>query len=62
MPELDPAAQGPGVLCEVVITGTAEVVRGPLGRFVDLAEEIRAEGLGVPAEIDEALARLVVSP
>jgi hypothetical protein len=43
---------------EVVITGTADVVRGPLGRFVDLADQIEAEGLTVPPEIAAVLAAL----
>lgn len=30
------------------IEGEVEVTRGPLGRFLDLAEAIRAEGLEVP--------------
>ncbi len=33
------------------IIGEAEIIRGPLGRFVDLAEQIQAEGLAVPSEI-----------
>jgi hypothetical protein len=64
MPEVDFASEpqivtGPdGVRYELVVTGTADVIRGPLGRFIDLAEAIRAEGLEVPAEITEALERL----
>lgn len=51
--------EGPGgVLYQMVISGTAEVVRGPLGRFIDLADQIRSEGLEVPAEIVAALDRL----
>lgn len=44
-----------GVTYEVKITGTAEVTRGPLGRFLDLAEEIRGEGLEVPEPIAAVL-------
>lgn len=47
-----------GVRYEVVISGTAEVTRGPLGRFLDLAEQIRSEGLDVPDEISETLDRM----
>lgn len=51
--------EGPdGIRYELVITGEAEVVRGPLGRFIDLAEQIRSEGLTVPAEILAVLAEL----
>lgn len=47
-----------GQLYKMVITGEAEVVRGPLGRFVDLAEQIRAEGLEVPPRIAAVLQAL----
>jgi len=47
-----------GVRYELVITGEAEITRGPLGRFVDLAEQIRSEGLTVPAEILDVLEKL----
>lgn len=40
---------------ELSFEGSADVERGPLGRFVDLAAAIRAEGLAVPALIAEAL-------
>jgi hypothetical protein len=40
-----------GVKYELVITGEAIIIRGPLGRFVDLAEQIQSEGLTVPPEI-----------
>lgn len=43
---------------ELVITGEAEVTRGPLGRFADLAEQIQAEGLTVPPEVLAALEAL----
>jgi uncharacterized protein YfcZ (UPF0381/DUF406 family) len=44
-----------GVRFELVFTAEAEVVRGPLGRFIDLAEQIRSEGLDVPPEIAAVL-------
>lgn len=44
-----------GVLYELVVTGTAEITRGPLGRFIDLADQIEAEGLKVPPEILDLL-------
>jgi hypothetical protein len=44
-----------GQLYEITITADAEVVRGPLGRFIDLADQIRSEGLEVPPEIDAVL-------
>lgn len=44
-----------GVLYELVITGEAQLVRGPLGRFLDLAAQIESEGLTVPPEIRDAL-------
>lgn len=47
-----------GQLYEITITADAEVVRGPLGRFIDLAEQIRSEGLEVPPEIEAALTAL----
>lgn len=40
-----------GVRMLLKATGTIEIERGPLGRFIDLAEQITAEGLTVPAEI-----------
>jgi hypothetical protein len=47
-----------GVLYELQITGTAELTRGPLGRFLDLAGQIEAEGLKVPPEIRDLLDEL----
>jgi hypothetical protein len=47
-----------GSLQKLVVIGTAELTRGPLGRFIDLAAEIEAEGLEVPAEISEVLHHL----
>lgn len=47
-----------GRLYELRIEGTAEVTRGPLGRFLDLAAQIEAEGLTVPSEIRDVLDRL----
>jgi len=47
-----------GVRYELVITGEAEITRGPLGRFVDLAEQVRSEGLTVPPEILDVLEKL----
>ena len=44
-----------GVRYEMRFEGTGEVIRGPLGRFIDLAEEITAEGLEVPPEITAVL-------
>jgi hypothetical protein len=43
---------------ELRIHGEAEIVRGPLGRFVDLADQITAEGLHVPPEIAAVLTAL----
>ena len=43
---------------ELAITGEAEVIRGPLGRFLALAEQIQAEGLTVPPEILDVLKKL----
>jgi hypothetical protein len=37
------------------VTASAEVVPGPLTRFLALAEQIRSEGLEVPSEIAAAL-------
>lgn len=45
-------------LYRLEVHAEAEVVRGPLGRFVDLAEQIESEGGVVPAEITELLCRL----
>lgn len=47
-----------GRMYELRIEGTAELTRGPLGRFLDLADEIRAEGLDVPPEITAVLDEL----
>lgn len=47
-----------GRLYEMRVTGTAEVTRGPLGRFLDLAAQIESEGLAVPSEIRDVLDRL----
>lgn len=43
---------------ELVVTGEAEVQRGPLGRFIDLAEQIESEGLTIPPQILAALDQL----
>jgi len=51
--------EGPnGQQFEMVIEGTVELVRGPLGRFVDLAEQITAVGLEVPPLLVAVLAEL----
>lgn len=47
-----------GVKYELTITGEATIIRGPLGRFLDLAEQIQSEGLTVPAEILAVLDKL----
>lgn len=47
-----------GVLYKLEITGEAELVRGPLGRFIDLADQIVSEGLTVPSEIRDVLDKL----
>lgn len=47
-----------GRLYELRIEGTADLVRGPLGRFLDLAERVEAEGGVVPPEIRDVLDRL----
>jgi hypothetical protein len=44
-----------GAAFELQFEGSAEVERGPLGRFIDLAEQIKAEGGVVPARIQQAL-------
>lgn len=51
-----------GVRYELVITGEAEVVRGPLGRFVDLAGQLQADGLVVPPQILAVLEALQQLP
>jgi hypothetical protein len=48
-----------GRLQELVVMGIAEVTRGPLGRFIDLATDIEAEGLVVPVEIRAAIDQLI---
>jgi hypothetical protein len=48
-----------GRLQELVVMGIAEVTRGPLGRFIDLAAAIEAEGLVVPVEIRAAIDQLI---
>jgi hypothetical protein len=48
-----------GRLQELVVMGIAEVTRGPLGRFIDLAADIEAEGLVVPVEIRAAIDQLI---
>lgn len=47
-----------GVRYEMSFLIEAEVVRGPLGRFQDLADQIAAEGLTVPAPLLAVLAEL----
>lgn len=47
---------------ELVIEGSADVVRGPLGRFVDLAEAIENEGGEVPPLIAEAIRLALEAP
>jgi hypothetical protein len=48
-----------GRLYALRVEGTAELTRGPLGRFIDLAERIESEGLVVPAEIRAVLDQLI---
>lgn len=43
---------------ELRITGSAEVVHGPLSRIMDLISEIEREGDVVPLEIKKAVAEL----
>lgn len=45
-------------LYELSFTGSADVERGPLGRFVDLAAQIEAAGLDVPPTLAAVLAEL----
>lgn len=45
-----------GMLYALRVTGTAELVRGPLGRIRDLCDQLEAEGLTVPSRILDALA------
>jgi hypothetical protein len=47
-----------GIMYRLEITGEAELTRGPVGRIVDLCDEMAAEGLTVPAEILAVLADL----
>jgi hypothetical protein len=47
-----------GNLYRLEITGEAELTRGPLGRIVDLCDQIAAEGLQVPPQILHVLADL----
>ncbi len=47
-----------GILYKLVIEGEAEITRGPLGRIIDLCDQIAAEGLEVPAPILAVLAEL----
>lgn len=54
----EPVLGADGRLYELRIEGTAGLVRGPLGRFLDLADQIEAEGLTVPPEIRDVLDRL----
>lgn len=54
----EPIVGPDGLLYELRIEGAADLTRGPLGRFVDLAEQIEAEGLTVPSEIRDVLDRL----
>lgn len=55
----EPVMGSDGRLYELRFEGTADLVRGPLGRFLDLAAQIEAEGLKVPVEIRDVLDRLV---
>jgi hypothetical protein len=55
----EPVMGSDGRLYELRIEGTAELTRGPLGRFLDLAEQVTAEGGVVPPEIRDVLDRLV---
>lgn len=43
---------------ELRITGSAEVVRGPLGRVSDLIDKIEREGEVVPLELKTVVAEL----
>jgi hypothetical protein len=54
----EPVLGADGRLYEMRIEGTAEMTRGPLGRFIDLAAQIEAEGLEVPPQISDVLAQL----
>lgn len=54
----EPVLGADGMLYELRVEGTAEVNRGPLGRFLDLAQEMEDEGLTVPSEIRDVLDRL----
>lgn len=47
-----------GQRSKIYVRLEGEVVRGPLGRFVDLAAQIEEEGGVVPAPITELLDRL----
>jgi hypothetical protein len=47
-----------GNLYKLEITGQAELTRGPLGRIVDLCDQIIAEGLAVPPQILQVLDEL----
>lgn len=45
-----------GVLYAMRVTGTAELVRGPLGQFLDLRDRLGREA--VPPELNDVLDRL----
>ena len=54
----EPVLGADGQLYELRFEGEADVIRGPLGRFLDLADEIEREGLKVPPEIRDVLDKL----
>ncbi len=47
-----------GIAYNLVIEGGAEITRGPLGRILDLCDQIGSEGLQVPPLIATALVEL----
>ena len=47
-----------GVDMVMTVEGVVEVTRGPLGRFLDLAEQVRSEGLEVPPLLAAVLEEL----
>lgn len=44
-----------GVAGYLEVTGEIETIRGPLGRIIDVCDQIRAEGLEVPPLIAQAI-------
>lgn len=52
----EPVLGPDGRLYEMRVTGTADLVRGPLGQFLDLRDRLGREA--VPSELNDLLDRL----